>query len=135
MTKTFGNNCDINIVQQTSCEPLFPNVQIEYKMYFFFAFVRPCMHHNYGVISGSHACRDCVAYNLVCRDLYNLPWRVSVSSHHVQCNNPTFEALLQKNTYLSLFLGRCRKYSHTTWPQFGGGHVPRVPPTFLDEGT
>jgi len=22
--------------------------------------VRPCMHHNYGVISKSHACRDCV---------------------------------------------------------------------------
>jgi len=30
------------------------------KMYFFVLFVRPCMHHNYGVISGRHACRDCV---------------------------------------------------------------------------
>jgi len=30
------------------------------KTHFFVPFVRPCMHHNYGVISGSHACRDCV---------------------------------------------------------------------------
>jgi len=29
-------------------------------MYFFVPFVRTCMHHNYDVISGSHACRDCV---------------------------------------------------------------------------
>ena len=28
MTKTFRDNCDINIVQQTSCEPLFPIVQM-----------------------------------------------------------------------------------------------------------
>ena len=59
MTKTFRDNCDINIVQQTSCEPLFPVVQMQLKMYFFIPFVRPCMHLNYGVISGSHACRDC----------------------------------------------------------------------------
>jgi len=60
MTKTFRDNCDINIVQQTSCEPLFPVVQMQLKMYFFVPSVRPCMHLNYGVISGSHACRDCV---------------------------------------------------------------------------
>jgi len=30
------------------------------KNVLFVPFVRPCMHHNYGVISGSHACRDCV---------------------------------------------------------------------------
>jgi len=29
-------------------------------MYFFISVVRPCMHHNYGMISESHACRDCV---------------------------------------------------------------------------
>ena len=51
--------CDINIVQQTTCEPLFPVVQMQLKTYFFVPFVRPCMHLNYGVISGSHACRDC----------------------------------------------------------------------------
>jgi len=39
-----------------------------------------------------------VAYNFGCRALYNLPWRASVSSHQVQCNTPTFEALLQKYT-------------------------------------
>jgi len=48
-----------------------------------------------------------VAYNFGCRALYNLPWRASVSSHQVQCNIPTFEALLRKYTYL--FLERCRK--------------------------
>ena len=29
------------------------------KNVLFVPFVRPCMHLNYGVISGSHACRDC----------------------------------------------------------------------------
>ena len=47
------------------------------------------------------------AYNFGCRALYNLPWSASVSSHQVQCNIPTFEALLRKYTYL--FLERCRK--------------------------
>ena len=42
-----------------------------------------------------------VAYNFGCRALYNLPWRASVSSHQVQCNIPTFEALLRKCTYFS----------------------------------
>jgi len=41
-----------------------------------------------------------VAYNFGCRALYNLPWRASVSSHQVQCNIPTFEALLRKYKYL-----------------------------------
>jgi len=59
MTKTFRDNCDINIVQQTSCEPLFPVAQMQLKTYFFVPFVRPCMNLNYGVISGSHACRHC----------------------------------------------------------------------------
>ena len=37
-----------------------------------------------------------VAYNFGCRALYNLPWRASVSSHQVQCNIPTFEAVFKK---------------------------------------
>ena len=37
------DNCDINIVQQTSCEPHFPVVQIQLKTYFFVPFVLPCM--------------------------------------------------------------------------------------------
>jgi len=53
-----------------------------------------------------------VAYNFGCRALYNLPWRASVSNHQVQCNIPTFEALLRKYTYL--FLERCRK-SNNVW--------------------
>jgi len=53
-----------------------------------------------------------VAYNFGCRALYNLLWRASVSSHQVQCNIPTFEAVLRKNMYL--FLERCRK-SNNQW--------------------
>ena len=53
-----------------------------------------------------------VAYNFGCRALYNLPWRASVSSHQVQCNIPTCEALLRKYKYL--FLERCRK-SNNLW--------------------
>ena len=53
-----------------------------------------------------------VAYNFGCRALYILPWRASVSSHQVQCNIPTFEALLRKYKYL--FLERCRK-SNNLW--------------------
>jgi len=70
MTKTFRDNCDINIVQQTSCEPLFPVVQMQLKTYFFVPFVRPCMHLNYGVISGSRACRDCVWHIILVAELY-----------------------------------------------------------------
>ena len=53
-----------------------------------------------------------VAYNFGCRPLYNLRWRASVSSDQVQCNIPTFEALLRKYKYL--FLKRCRK-SNNIW--------------------
>jgi len=40
------------------------------KTYFFVPFVRPCMHHNYGVISGSNACRDCVWHITLDAELY-----------------------------------------------------------------
>ena len=70
MTKTFRDNCDINIVQQTSCEPLFSVVQMQSKTYFFVPFVRPCMHLNYGVISGSHAYRDCRWHIILVAELY-----------------------------------------------------------------
>jgi len=53
-----------------------------------------------------------VAYNFGCRVLCNLPGRASVTSHQVQCNIPTFEAPLRKNTFL--FLERCRK-SNNIW--------------------
>jgi len=51
-----------------------------------------------------------VAYIFGSRALYKLLWRASVSSHQVQCNIPTFEALLRKFTHL--FLERCRKVSN-----------------------
>ena len=70
MTKTFRDNCDINIVQQTSCEPLFPVVQMQLKTYFFVPFVHPCMHLSYGVISGSHACRYCMWHIILDAELY-----------------------------------------------------------------
>jgi len=70
MTKTFRDNCNINFVQQTSCEPLFPVVQMQLKTYFFVPFVRPCIHLNYGVISGSHACRDCGWHIILVAELY-----------------------------------------------------------------
>jgi len=40
--------------------------------------------------------RLCVAYNFGRWAPYNLLWRASVSIHQVQCNIPTFEALLKK---------------------------------------
>ena len=70
MTKTFRVNCDKNIVQQTSWEPLFPDVQMQLKMYFSIPFVRPCMHHKYGGISESHACKDCVWPIIMDAELY-----------------------------------------------------------------
>jgi len=53
-----------------------------------------------------------MAYNFGCRALYKLPWRASITSHQVQCNIPTIDALQRKNTYL--FLERCRK-SNNIW--------------------
>jgi len=82
-------------------------------MYFFIPSVRPCMHyHNYDVISGSHAYRDCVRPTIFGAGLYNLPWEASVSSHQVQYNTPAFEALLRKNVHL--FLEQCRQ-SNNVW--------------------
>jgi len=43
---------------------------MELKTYVFVAFVRPCMHHNYGVISGNHARRDYVWHIILDAELY-----------------------------------------------------------------
>ena len=82
------------------------------KMYFFVPSVGPCMHHNYGVISGRHTSMDCVwPITLVaglcttCRSE-----QVLVGRHQVQWNLPPYEALLKKNVYL--FLERCKKSKH-----------------------
>ena len=60
MTKTFRDNCDTNFVQQTSCKPLFPQCANAVKNVLFHSFLCQCMHHSYGVISESHACKDCM---------------------------------------------------------------------------
>jgi len=69
------------------------------------------MHHNYGVISESYACKCSVWHIILDAELdTTCPWRASVGCHdssQVQCNIPTFEALLRKYTYL--FLERCRR--------------------------
>ena len=58
MTKTFRDNCDKDIVQQTSREPLFADVQTQLKMYFFIPFVRPCrLSITIMVEFQSHACK------------------------------------------------------------------------------
>jgi len=70
MTKALRDNRDINIVQQTSCEHHFLDVQMQLTMYFFVPPVRPYMHHNYGVLSGSYACRVCVWPIILDAELY-----------------------------------------------------------------
>jgi len=69
MTKTFRDNCDKNIVQQTSCDHLFPDVQMQLKTYFSVSFVRPCLHHKYGGISESH-CMQSVSPIILDTELY-----------------------------------------------------------------
>ena len=66
------------------------------KMYFFFPFVRLCMHHNYGGISETHECKDCVWPILLDAELYTTcpgERMLVVMAIQVQCNIPTFEAL------------------------------------------
>ena len=89
----------------------FPIFRTQWKMYFFVPSVHPCMHHNYGVISGRHTSADCVWPIPLVAGLCT-PWRTSVSSHQVQCNVRTFDGLLRKNVYL--FLERWKK-SNNTW--------------------
>jgi len=68
------------------------------------------MHHNYGGISESHACKDCVWSIILDAELHTTcPGErvLVVMTHQVQCNIPTFEAGLRKNVHL--FLERCRR--------------------------
>jgi len=105
----------IKILCSKQAASLFPDVQMQSIMYFFVPFVRPCMHHKHGGISESHACKDCVWPIILDAELHStcLGERVSVvMTHQVQCNIPTFEALLRKNRYL--FLERCRR-SNDVW--------------------
>ena len=73
-----------------------------------------------------------MAYNFGCKALYNLLWRASISSHQIQGNIPTFEALMLENMYL--FLEQCRK-SNNVWSQvaeLGGGMG--LDPTYFSGG-
>ena len=70
------------------------------------------MHHNYGVISGSHACKDCVWHIILDAELYTTCFGererlLVVMTHQVQCNIPTFQTVLIKNMHL--FLERCKR--------------------------
>jgi len=68
------------------------------------------MHHNYGWISESHACKDYVWPIILDAELCTTcPGErvLVVMAHQVQCNIPTFEALLRKNMHL--FPERCRR--------------------------
>jgi len=99
VTKTFRDNCDKNIVQQTICEPPIADAQMQLKMYFFVPFIRPCMHHKYDGISESRACKDCVWPIILDAELYTTcPGErvLVVMTHQVQCNIFTFEALFKK---------------------------------------
>ena len=88
---------------------------MQLKMFFFVPFVRPGMYHNYARISESHACKDCVLPIILDAEFYTTcPGErvLVVMIHQVQCNIPTSEAVLRKNTHL--FLERCRKSNNVT---------------------
>jgi len=53
---------------------LFSRCSNAVKMYFFIPFVRPCTHHihNYGGISESHACKNCVWLTILDAELYTI---------------------------------------------------------------
>ena len=92
---------------------------MQLKMYVFVPFVRPCMHHKYGGISESHACKDCVWPIIMDIGFYTTWERVLViMTHQVQCNIPTFEALLRQN--MCLFLERCRRSNNVMVACFDG---------------
>ena len=60
--------------------------------------------------AGSRACKDCVKPIILDAQLYTpCPGErvLVVMIHQVQCNIPTFEAVLRKNMHL--FLERCRR--------------------------
>ena len=102
MTKTFRDNCGKSIVQQTSCEPLFPDVQTLnavknvlcrsfctpiYASQLWWNFRKPCMQ------------KLRMAFIILDAELDTTcpgEWVLVVMTHQVQCNIPTFEALLRK---------------------------------------
>ena len=62
------------------------------------------MHRNYGGISESHGCKDCVWPTILDAELYTTcPGErvLVVMTHQVQCNIPTFEAFEKISTCFS----------------------------------
>jgi len=89
---------------------LIPNVQTQWKMHFFVPSVHPCMHHNYGVISGRHTSTDCLGLMTL------------VAGHCTTCHGEQVLVVIRFNiTFLPLRLywgkmrtcfSRCRKSSN-----------------------
>ena len=83
----------IYIMRKTSCELLFADSE---KCTFFFFSMSMYVPQSWCDFRKAYIHRLRVAYNFVCRALYNLPWWVNVTSHQVQCNIPSFGVLLRK---------------------------------------
>ena len=122
MTKTFRDNFNINIVQQTSCKPRCSNalknvVQMHLKTYFFVPFVRPCMHLNYGVISGSHACRDCGWHIILVAELYTTcpGEQVLVAIKFSVTFLPLRRCYVNTSTYFSKDAENLTTYGYVLW--------------------
>jgi len=74
MTKTFRDNCDTVpiLCSKQAASFFFSMFQMQLKKYFFVSIAFPCMQHNCGIISGSHACRDCVWHIILDAKSYRL---------------------------------------------------------------
>ena len=102
----------ISILCSKQAARFFPDVRTQWKMYFFVPSVHPCMHHNYGLISGRYTSRDCVWPMILVAGLYTSCRAERVLVIRFNVNIPTFEALLRKNVYL--FLNGAKK-SNNVW--------------------
>jgi len=79
MTKTYRDNCNINIVQQTSCALLFADVQTVKNVLFHSFCTSMYTSQLWGEFRKAYIQRLCVVYSFGSRALYNLPWRASIS--------------------------------------------------------
>ena len=84
-----SNDKDIQI-QLRYQKLVFPDVRTHWKMYFFFLSIRPCMHHNYTVISGGHTSTGC-------------GWLITlVAGHCTACRGERVLAVIRCNVTLGL---------------------------------
>jgi len=79
---------------------LFPDVRAQWQTYFFVPSVRPCTHHNYGVISGRHTSTDCL-------------WLITlVAGHCTTCRSERVLVVIMFNTtFLPLRLYWKKRYT------------------------